>query len=669
MWRVLTVIAAFLALQPAAADAIAETPRTLHHEIRLRLDPESREVRVEDRFTVDAKKAITFDLAPWLTLVEVRMDGKKTAAERVGDRIKLPQVAPGPRAIQVSLQGLVPELPSPDARAASAGAVAGKEGSYLPGHSAWMPDTGDDRIEYDLIVEVPTPYRVVSTGRLVEEKAGGGTYRASFASDHPTEPPSIFAGPYVIGERLEKGLRVRTYFHPELVPLADEYMKFSAAYIHRYAELIGPYPFADFHIVSAPLPVGLGFPNLTYVGRRVLPLPFMRGRSLAHEILHNWWGNGVAVDYAAGNWSEGLTTYLADYALAKERGEEAAREMRLGWLQNFAALPPERDMPIERFTAKRHDAAQVVGYDKVAFIFHMLGAEVGNAAFVAGLRQFWKDRRFQVAAWPDLQAAFEAAAGRDLAWFFGQWLTHAGAPRIELAETERKDVDGGYRVALTIRQSAPIYRMRLPIVIETSAGFRRHEVILERTEQTFELATEQQPLAIHVDPEFDVFRRLLPGESPPIFRDVTLSPETVLVVPTQDSGIAGTAHDLARRLLQREPKIHQGDLQDLKNMPVLAIGTAEDIAALRALMGPFSHAPEAADTVVNTGTVRAWVERRLDGGPWLFVSAEDAASLEAVLRPLPHYRSLSYVVFEGAKSVKKGLWRAGTSPLSHRFGD
>jgi hypothetical protein len=667
MCRVLTVIAAFLALNLAAVDAIAETPRILHHEIRVRLDPESREVRVEDHFTVDAKKAITFDLAPWLRLVEVRVDGKKIAAERVRDRVRLHAVAAGPREIEVSLQGLVPELPSPDVRAASTGAVANKEASYLPGHSAWMPYTGHDQIEYNLIVEVPTPYRVVATGRLVEEKAAGGTYRASFVSDYPTEPPSIFAGPYVIAERQEKDLRVRTYFHPELVPLAEEYLKVSTAYIHRYAERIGPYPYADFHIVSAPLPVGLGFPNLTYVGRRVLPLPFMRGRSLAHEILHSWWGNGVAVDYTAGNWAEGLTTYLADYALAEERGEEAAHEMRLGWLQNFAALPPERDMPVERFTAKRHDAAQVVGYDKVAFVFRMLEAEVGNAVFVAGLRQFWKDHRFQIAAWSDLQAAFEAAAGRDLAWFFGQWLTRAGAPRIELAETGRRDRDGDgdYRVALTIRQSAPIYRMRLPIVIETSAGFRRHEVILEQTEQTFELVTEQQLLAIHIDPEFDTFRRLLPGESPPIFRDVTLSSETVLVVPTEDGGIAGTAYQLAGRLLQREPKIHQGNWRDLKDVPVLAIGATEDIEALRARMGPFRHAIPIADR----GTARAWVDRRTGSEPWLFVSADDAASLEAVLRPLPHYRSQSYVVFEGAKSVKKGLWRARTSPLSYRFGD
>ena len=44
----------------------------------------------------------------------------------------------------------------------------------------------------------------------------------------------------------------------------------------------------------------------------------MQERSLAHEVLHAWWGNAVAVDYERGNWSEALTTFMADYALAEE---------------------------------------------------------------------------------------------------------------------------------------------------------------------------------------------------------------------------------------------------------------------------------------------------------------------------------------------------------------
>ena len=141
-----------------------------------------------------------------------------------------------------------------------------------------------------MTVEVPLPYRVVATGRLVGERLDDEVYRASFSSDTPAEPPSVFAGLYIIDERVEAGLRLRTYFHSELAPLAGDYLKHSSDYIKGYANRIGAYPYADFYVISAPLPVGLGFPNLTYVGRQVLPLPFMRAAHWLTKYWHNWWG-------------------------------------------------------------------------------------------------------------------------------------------------------------------------------------------------------------------------------------------------------------------------------------------------------------------------------------------------------------------------------------------
>ena len=196
----------------------------------------------------------------------------------------------------------------------------------------------------------------------------------------------------------------------------------------------------------------------------------MRGRSLAHEILHNWFGNGIAIDYRSGNWAEGLTAYLADYALAEERGPEAGKEMRLGWLRNLSALPAEKDKPVTGFVSKTHDASQAVGYDKVAGIFHMLRQELGEADFRSGLRTFWQDMRFRVAGWADLRRAFEQAAGRDLAWFFEQWLERAGLPLIELAGVERRS--DANELVVTLRQQTPHYRLRIPLIVETADGAR-----------------------------------------------------------------------------------------------------------------------------------------------------------------------------------------------------
>lgn len=655
VYRTLLLIAC-LCIVPATAYT------AIKHDINLRLDPSSREIQIVDRFITSAGASLEFKIATWFEVVEVKVRGEQIHPERKGRMVSIPGIQGRSGWVVVTLEGRVPMLPGPDERAASSGAVSGAEGAYLPGSAAWLPQFGAERILYDLTVEVPRPHRVVATGRLIGEWLDDEVYRASFSSDTPTEPPSVFAGLYIIDERVEAGLRLRTYFHSELAPLAGDYLKHSSDYIKAYANRIGAYPYADFHVISAPLPVGLGFPNLTYVGRQVLPLPFMRGRSLAHEILHNWWGNGVAIDYATGNWAEGLTTYMADYDLAEQRGEAAAQQMRLGWLKDFAALPPQRDMPVEGFTGKQNDSGQVIGYNKVAFIFHMLKREVGEAAFGTGLRMFWNNRRFRVGAWQDLKHAFEQASGTDLEWFFEQWLRRPGAPRLELAAAGSKERGAGHSVGIKLKQTTPPYRLRVPVVIETSAGSRQTDVVLYELEQNFDIPTQHKPLSVRVDPHFDAFRRLLPGESPPIFRDVTLSEQTVLVLVGKGSGFAHAAQTLAGRLLQRQPTVYEGRLEDLPNIPVLIIGATKDIKDLRVRIG----SAQAVD-VAEAGTARAWIEVPPGATSMLFVSANDAESLQAVLRPLPHYRSQSYVVFNASKAVDKGLWPLSDSPLIYRF--
>jgi aminopeptidase N len=56
------------------------------------------------------------------------------------------------------------------------------------------------------------------------------------------------------------------------------------------------------------------------------------------------------------------------------------------------------------------------------------------------------------------------------------------------------------------------------------------------------------------------------------------------------------------------------------------------------------------------GSAQAWTVRRADGAMLAVVSARDAASLHALIRPLPHYGRQSYVIFDGAKAIHRGAW-------------
>ena len=657
MTRLLRAAPLLLVFFVAAWGTAAESAQLLHHEIDVRLDPESRALEATDVIEVTGRERIRLALAPWLAIESLRIDGRSVALETADGNLTLRLPDRGGHEIEISYAGEVPPLPAAGGGGGFLSAAAGADGAYLMASAAWIPETGDDWITYRLTVEVPAPNRAVATGRLEQETAGEAAYRASFVADYRAEPPSLFVGPYEVEERQAGGIRIRTYFHPELAELAEGYLEDSARYLARYGEAIGAYPFRDFHVISAPIPVGLGFPNLTYIGRRVLALPFIRGSSLPHEVLHNWWGNGVAVDYASGNWSEGLTTYMADYALAADKGDARTREMRLGWLRDYAALPEQRDMPVTRFTSKSHDAAQVVGYNKVAFIFHMLKLEIGAPAFAEGLRLFWQRQRFRVAGWRDLRAAFEESSGRTLDWFFEQWLTRRGAPQIVLDDVGIE----GSTVELNLRQVGRPYRLTVPLLLETGAGEERHRVVIDAAEQSFRLDAEAAPRAVHIDPGHDLFRRLLPGEAPPILRDVTLSSEAVTFIAAADDGTAELARQLAGRLLDTGLR-QEGDGAETR-APLLVIGTTAEVGAKLAAAG-LDGVPE---NLAGRGTARVWTARRPNGQPLLAVAADGAEALQSLLRPLPHYGRKSFLVFEGRRAVESGIWPASDSPLSRRF--
>ena len=406
--------------------------------------------------------------------------------------------------------------------------MASTEGSVLPASSAWYPQPAPLFV-YRVTVSVPGAQRAVVPGRLESEvlpAGGSGRYQARFEFSHPATGIDLMAGPWIIREKIlpranGEPLRLRTYFPRELdaiAGLADNYLDDSGRYLELYGEAIGAYPFTEFSVVASPLPTGFGMPTLTYMGADVLKLPFIRATSLGHEVLHNWWGNGVYVDYRTGNWSEGLTTFMADYAYKERESGEAAREMRLRWLRDFAAVPAGDDQSLISFRSRTHGSAAAVGYGKSAMLFVMLRDAIGEEAFRRGIRAFWEQYRFRTASWSDLQAVFEKAAGRSLAPFFGQWLNRRGGPAVRIASARAKADDGRVRLTLTVEQSAPAYTLRLPLEIVFPGRAETRWIDVRRTREVITVDVDALPEGVRLDPDLRVWRVLDREQLPPILR-------------------------------------------------------------------------------------------------------------------------------------------------------
>jgi hypothetical protein len=290
--------------------------------------------------------------------------------------------------------------------------------------------------------------------------------RVRWDSPEPQEEVTLAAGPLVERARTAGRVEVQVFLRADDAALAGRYLAAGAGYLAMYEALLGAYPYAKLAVVENFWETGWGMPSFTLLGPQVLRLPFILHSSYPHEILHNWWGNGVYVDPRRGNWCEGLTAYLADHLVQEQRGLGA--DYRRTALQRFADHVAEgRDRPVSEFRA-RHDAVtQAIGYDKVTMLFHMLRRRLGDERFVAALRAFYAERRFREASFDDLARAMGAAGGEDLAPFLARWVDRPGAPALRL-ESARVVTEGGARaveLVLAQTQAGDPFELDVPVAL------------------------------------------------------------------------------------------------------------------------------------------------------------------------------------------------------------
>jgi hypothetical protein len=631
-------------------------------ELEVRIDPVTRELAGRGTWMVAADR-------PWRVTLDERFDvqrflvdgrpGPAATASAEGLRAWRLPGAPRERRIEIDWRGRLEALDATlDHRAVLTHAepVSAPRGTFMPSVARWHPVFDGAGLAYRIAIDLPEGQHAIVPGTPSGERTGGGRRVQSYAFEQPESAIDLMAGPYSVTQRSfaaadGRKIVLRALLHPEIAERGEGDLDAVERYLRLYEGWIGPYPYESFSVVSSPTPTGFGMPTLTYLGVEVLRLPFIRDTSLGHEVLHNWWGNGVRPDYARGNWSEGLTTFMADYAYREQAGAEAAREMRLAWLRDFAALGSAADRPLAAFSSRTHGAEQVVGYHKAAMVFLMLRDAIGTEAFDRGLRAFWREHRGGTASWDDLRTAFEAASRRDLAPYFAQWLDRTGAPSLHLASATAVRAGAQWRVDVELTQSAPPYRLRVPLAL----GFDGREeekrwVDFEGERARFTLVADRRPKAITLDPDARVFRRLAPGEAPPILRQAMLDPATMTVL----AGAAATGESLARRLAEHPLRLHPMTAAP-PQQPLLLVGLMAEVDRYLARHALPRRPPEL-DAAAGTATAWAWTTEGRGGAPLTVVAARDEAALAAVARPLPHYGRQSWLVFDGSKAVARGVW-------------
>ena len=660
--------------------ASAEASAWLSHDIDVTLLPQSGEIKVTDRITLPGDSTTSPDFFLFGSLdaevnhgeLQLVPDTQQSGLKKYRVRFSEPR-----RNFTINYHGTISH-PGHTRVSGMPAAWMGEDGVYLDNVSAWYPDFRQPIGKFVLNVEAPAGWQVISQGK---REVFQDSIR--WTSSRPQDEIYLIGGPFTRYTRDHRDIDLSVYLLNDEPALAEQYLAVMGDQIDFYSRLIGEYPYHKFAVVENRWQTGYGMPSFTLLGSRVMRLPFIPYTSLPHEILHNWWGNGVWVDYPRGNWSEGLTAYLADHLMKERNGSGAGyRRKALERYANFAAK--QRDFPLIEFRSRHDEASQAVGYSKSLMLFHMLRQELGDTVFRQSLQEFWQQWQFKPAGFNDLFESFSRTADQNLDRYL-DFLVRPGAPAIQLTDAKVSEADKCFRLNFTIEQtqSEPVFKFILPIAVtlegEPSARLSVISIDQRSTRQQWDFPARL--VRLDVDPVFDVFRLLNDRERPPSLGQLFGAAQQWLVLPTKVSPDEQQAwKKLAGEWKQRYGNVAViNDSEASTSLPAEAsvwlLGWSN--AWLQEFRSRFSSAEQqlfddhasikdknyaAASSSVVLMSVQS-------DGAFAFIGANTADAINALAGKLTHYSSFGRMVFErdSHKNLLRESLSAADSPLSIKF--
>ncbi len=558
--------------------------------------------------------------------------------------------------------------------------IIGKEGVYLAGSTYWIPSFNEPLFTYELTVTLREDWNVVSQGERTINEVQDGKRKVKYESPNPTEEVYLISAGWTEYELKAGDVLVQAFLRTPDSALAEKYLGATSGYLDMYVDLLGPYPYTKFALVENFWETGYGMPSFTLLGEKIIRFPFILYTSYPHELLHNWWGNSVYVDWETGNWCEGITAYMADHLMKEQREQGAA--YRRTTLQKFTDyVNVENDFPVVDFRNRSDAAEEAIGYGKCLMFNHMLRQKTGSREFIDAYRDFYVENKFKIASFEDIRISFERTTGKDFKAFFNQWLKRKGAPEIELSDVNVEKMDDKYKLTFSLAQvqTEDVFEMDIPVAVYLNDKVKLINVTLNQRKKDFVFSYFEAPVKIVVDPQFDIFRRLDKSEVPPSLSQVFGATEGMIVLPGNSefmdeySMLAETWKQTQESQGKSLEIVFDSDLEKLPiGKAIWVIGFENKFANAYSVQRDYTSVlsveqNEQINILKREGSL---VYAIPNGNSTMgFVGTNVKEAIPGLTRLLSHYGKYSFLGFEGERpsNVLKGSFPAKDSPLQHTF--
>jgi aminopeptidase N len=366
-------------------------------------------------------------------------------------------------------------------------------------------------------IDVPAAMAVVANGQLAGvTELPGARRRWRYVETHPIPTYTMVFGAttFRVSRHRPSVTGLDTTFnevwtYPEDSAFADSVpFRRASEIVDVGSRLIGGFPYRKMaHVESSTRYGGMENSSAIFYDQRAFLSRRMGEGVVRHETAHQWFGDAVTERDWRHLWlSEGFASYFDLVIGAALDGDSILqRGMRSSAEGYFRSRVVDRPL-VDSAAQDLMGLLNANSYNKGAWLLHMLRGEIGDSAFFGGIREYYRSFRGSSVLSEDLQLVMERSAGRDLGWFFRQWLYQPGYPQLDVALR----VDSAARTAtLTVRQAQPAAwgRFRLPRV---DVRFRAAgEVVGDgafaldpaEPEQTFTFTLPRVPTEVRLDPE------------------------------------------------------------------------------------------------------------------------------------------------------------------------
>ncbi len=389
----------------------------------------------------------------------------------------------------------------------------------------WLPiyDHPSNKATSELIISVPEKFTVISNGDLLssEERDGWRAWHWRMDKPHSTYLISVIVGEFESDREESSGVQLRYYYPPGRRGDAELSFSKTKDMLKFFTEYTGvPYPYGSYTQTCVSEFIYGGMENITATTLTDATLhdelahrDFSSDPLVAHEAAHQWFGDMITNRDWPHIWlNESFATYFQNLYTRNDKGVEEFVEELFEDLDSY--LDEYKRRYARPIVSKSYVAPDELfdmhTYPKGALVLHTLMNLLGEQVFRRGIKLYLERHAYRNVDTDDLRKVMEEVSGRNLEWFFDEFVYNAGHPVLKSSYTWDPETK---LLKLQFKQtqaddSPPAYRLPMEIELRTRGGKVRKSVLLEEKEQAVFLASEEKPEMVCIDPEFKVFKVL-----------------------------------------------------------------------------------------------------------------------------------------------------------------